>query len=155
MRWILPAVLLVVIVVGAFLLWRMPAPSAPLQPPQLSSDLYPLYATSTWQTPVSESVTIGTTTLSGASITSAAVTDTMDPGSIFTPFETYYADKLAASGWSVANDLAAGGHVGGQTGYRKGNAVILTRFNILYHVVSNTSPSECPCDVTLSLFSSP
>jgi len=77
----------------------------------------------------------------------------MNPGSIFTPFESYYDAKLKALGWSVANDLAAGGHVGGQTGYRKGGSVILTRFHIDYQTKPANAPSECPCTVTLSLFS--
>jgi len=121
--------------------------------PTLSAELYPLYDSADWNASETESFIIGTTSYSGTSITSAAVTDTMDPGSIFTPFERYYEQKLKALGWQVANDFAAGGHVGGQTGYRKDGAVILTRFQIVYHTVSENAPSECPCDVTLSLFS--
>jgi hypothetical protein len=121
--------------------------------PTLSADLYPLYSSAGWQATEVESFVIGTTPYSGTSVTSAAVTDTMDPGGIFTPFQNYYDTKLKALGWSVTNDLAAGGHVGGQTGYRKGSAVILTRFHIDYRLVPQNAPSECPCDVTLSLFS--
>ena len=121
--------------------------------PKLSEDLYPLYDRANWNASEVESFIIGTTSYSGASITSASVTDTMDPGSVFTPFERYYDQKLKALGWQVANDLAAGGHVGGQTGYRKDNAVILTRFQINYQTRPENAPSECPCDVTLSLFS--
>jgi hypothetical protein len=122
-------------------------------PPSLSQDLYPLYDTVGWNAALPESVPIGTTTYLGASITSSPVTDTMNPGAVFTPFETYYDKKLKSLGWSVANDLAAGGHVGGQTGYRKGDQVILTRFQIEYHTKPDNAPSECPCDVSLSLFS--
>lgn len=121
--------------------------------PTLLADLYPLYSRADWNASEVERFSIGTTSYSGASVTSAAVTDTMDPGSIFTPFERYYDRSLKALGWRVANDLAAGGHVGGQTGYRKDGAVILTRFHIVYHTVPKDAPSECPCDVTLSLFS--
>jgi hypothetical protein len=77
----------------------------------------------------------------------------MDPGSAITPFEEYYQLKLSALGWTEANDLAAGGHVGGQTGYRKDGAVILIRFHIDYENQPANAPSECPCMVTLSLFS--
>ena len=122
--------------------------------PTLSQDLYPLYSGASWGAPAAESFVIGTTTYSGASVASAATTGTMNPGSVFTPFQNYYDQKLKALGWKVANDLAAGGHVGGQTGYRKDGAVILTRFNIVYHTTPANAPSECPCDVTLSLFSS-
>lgn len=134
--------------------WDLYRSSTCTPPPTLSQDLYPLYSGATWNAPEPESVTIGSTTLTGASVSSVPVTDTMDPGSIFTPFEEYYASKLAALGYAVDNYLAAGGHVGGQTGYRKGGTTILTRFHIDYHTVSSTSPSTCPCDVTLSLFSS-
>ena len=121
--------------------------------PVLGADLYPLYDRTGWNASEVESFIVGTTSYSGASVTSAAVTDTMDPGSVFTPFERFYDKKLKSLGWQVANDLAAGGHVGGQTGYRKDGAVILTRFQIVYHTVPENAPSECPCDVTLSLFS--
>lgn len=122
--------------------------------PKILADLYPLYENAKWNTPVNENVTIGTAAYSGASVSSVPVVNTMDPASIFSPFENYYDQKLKSLGWAEANDLAAGGHVGGQTGYRKDNAVILTRFQINYRVVSDTAPSECPCDVTLSIFSS-
>lgn len=120
----------------------------------LASDLYPLYEKTHWETPKAESVTIGTTTLSGTSVTSATINAQMDPSSVFSPFDTYYDKKLQAAGWSVADDLAAGGHTGGQTGYRKGDAVILTRFDIQYKNQPDDAPSECPCTVTLSIFSS-
>jgi hypothetical protein len=131
------------------------AESAPFEitHPTLSADLYPLYDRVGWNASEVETFIIGTTSYSGASVTSVAATDTMDPGSVFTPFERYYDQKLKALGWQVANDLAAGGHVGGQTGYRKGSAVILSRFQINYHTRPENAPSECPCDVTLSLFS--
>lgn len=121
--------------------------------PTLSGDVYPLYSAADWQAPMAESFLIGTTTYTGASITSAILSAQMDPGSIFTPFQQYYDQKLKRLGWKEANDLAAGGHVGGQTGYRKGSAVILTRFSIEYKNKPENAPSECPCNVVLSLFS--
>ncbi|MBU6214509.1 GPI anchored serine-threonine rich family protein [Patescibacteria group bacterium] len=122
--------------------------------PSLLSSLLPLYAGATWQAPEVETFFIGTTTYTGASATSNPVTDTMDPASIFSPFERFYEEKLSALGYRVVNALAAGGHVGGQTGYQKGAETVLVRFHIDYHTISETSPSECPCDVTLSVFSS-
>jgi len=119
----------------------------------LSQVLYPLYSDANWEVPKAETVTIGTSTYSGASVSSVPVTGTMDPGSIFTPFLNYYDSKLKALGWKVDNYLAAGGHVGGQTGYRKADGLILVRFSFLYHTVAEAAPSECPCDVTFSLFS--
>lgn len=122
--------------------------------PVLSPDLLRLYPGETWSATEAQDVTVGTTTYTGALVTAAAASDTMDPAATFTPFEQYYDKKLRGLGWSVANDLAAGGHTGGQTGYRKGTSVILVGFNIAYHSVPKNAPSECPCDVTLSLFSS-
>jgi hypothetical protein len=120
---------------------------------QLLSDLYPLYANAVWSTSQPESFTVGTTTYTGESITSSSIHASMDPGSVFTPFQSYYDQKLRALGWHVANDLAAGGHVGGQSGYRKGSNVILLRFHIDYQDAPTDAPSTCPCDVALSLFS--
>lgn len=149
-------VLLIVLAAGGWYWWAArPAvqPVAENPTPVLSADLYPLWNNVNWNAPAAEEVIIGTTTYSGASISSALVQAGMDPASVFTPFERYYDKKLKALGWTVANDLAAGGHVGGQTGYRKDGAVILTRFHVDYHIVPGNAPSECPCDVTVSLFS--
>lgn len=122
-------------------------------PRSLPQDLYPLYDRVDWKIPQKEYVTIGTTSYAGTSIFSLPATGSSDPASIFSRFERYYADKLASRGWRVDNAFAAGGHVGGQTGYRKGDELVLVRFNIRYHTVTETAPSACPCDVTVSLFS--
>ncbi len=131
------------------------AESAPftITHPTLAADLYPLYSKVGWEAPKVEQFQIGTTTYAGASAEAAAAADTMNPGAAFTPFEDYYAQKLAALGWSVSNDLAAGGHTGGQTGYYKGGAILLTRYRIDYKTAPADAPSTCPCDVTLSVFS--
>lgn len=147
MRYVLGLLALILIAIGV---WHLRPISVQ---PTLLGDIYPLYSAVQWDEPTTESFLIGTSTYSGASITSTPVVNTMDPGSVFTPFEKYYEQKLKALGWAVANDLAAGGHVGGQTGYRKGGEVILTRFHIDYRTIPSNAPSECPCDVTLSLFS--
>lgn len=120
--------------------------------PKLAADLYPLYDKASWQGSAVETVTIGSASYSGASVTSAPMAAEMNPGRVVTPFSAYYDHKLKSLGWSVANDLAAGGHLGGQTGYRKGGNVILTRFRIDYQTRPADAPSECPCTVTLSLF---
>lgn len=122
--------------------------------PKLAIDLYPLYPAASWNRSVVEDVTMGTTTYAGASMESATIDAGMNPGSVITPFEKYYDALLKSRGWKVANDLAAGGHVGGQTGYRNGPGTILTRFHIDYQNKPANAPSECPCRVTLSLFSS-
>lgn len=129
------------------------SPAFTIVHPKLSNDVYPLYGGVDWNKPQVERFTIGTTTYSGASVASVPVTATMNPATVFTPFENYYAQTLRSLGYVVDNQLAAGGHTGGQTAYRKGHSLILTRFNIVYHAVPANAPSECPCDVTVSVFS--
>lgn len=153
-RTLLWFVVIVLIACGVWYLWSSQVSPPPEPSLALSAALYPLYGGADWNAPREESFVIGTTTYSGASASSTVIAAGMDPGSVFMPFTRYYDRKLKALGWSVSNDLAAGGHVGGQTGYRKGGAVILTRFHIDYHVTPKNAPSECPCDVTLSIFSS-
>ena len=133
-------------------------PTSPVSPegvtmPRLVADVYPLYGTGPWSMPVAESFIVGTTTYTGVSASFVAATSTMNPAAVFAPFENYYDQKLKASGYTIDNSLAAGGHMGGQTAYRKGSSLVLTRFRIDYHTVPKDAPSTCPCDVTLSLFS--
>jgi len=122
--------------------------------PKLAIDLYPLYSDASWDRSVVENIIIGTTTYAGASIASASIDAGMNPGAVFTPFLNYYDTLLKSHGWRVANELAAGGHVGGQTGYRSGPGTILVGFHIDYQTKPENAPSECPCTVTFSLFSS-
>ncbi len=129
------------------------SPAFTITHPVLSSDIYPLYGGADWNKPQVERFTIGTTTYSGASVASVPVIATMNPSAVFTPFENYYAQKLRSLGYAVDNQLAAGGHTGGQTAYRRGSSLVLTRFSIVYRTVPTNAPSECPCDVTVSVFS--
>lgn len=121
--------------------------------PKLAIDLYPLYADAKWASTTAASVTIGTTTYSGASATSTAIAAGMNPGAVFTPFTKYYASLLAERGWHVANDLAAGGPMGGQDGYRNGSGVILVGYHVNFANHSADAPVSCPCTVSFSLFS--
>jgi hypothetical protein len=130
---------------------RMPPTAAR---PTLAIDLYPLYTGASWNSPEAQSVTIGTTTYEGVNMTSAPIGAGMNPGAAFTPFLNYYDALLKSHGWHSANDLAAGGHVGSQAGYRNGSGTILVGFHIDYQTRPENAPSECPCTVTLSLFSS-
>lgn len=121
--------------------------------PVLASDLYPLYAGASWGAPYAETLELSTTTVSGVGIKSVSVNGTMDPGSVFSPFEKYYKNKLESAGWKNDTYLEAGGPMGEQTGYRKESKLIIVRDSTVFHVVTDTAPSECPCDVTLALFS--
>jgi hypothetical protein len=145
---------LVLVVVVAWYGWKE-YPGAPRGPaPELAHDAYPLPSGVEWHDPAPETFSVGSTGYSGVSASSAEVANTMDPAGVFSPFEDYYARKLAALGYQVDDSLAAGGHTGGQTAYRKGDTLILTRFRIDYENVPENAPSECPCDVTLSVFTS-
>lgn len=155
-KWLWFLVFIIIAAAGAWYFLAAQHAAAPTQAPQarLSADLYPLFSGISWSEPVPQSTTIGTSTASGALITSATSTNTMNPGAIFAPFNDYYDQKLKALGWQVANDLAAGGPMGGVAGYRKGSGIILVSYQILYHDTPANAPSQCPCSVTLSLFSS-
>ncbi len=163
--------LVVLLAVGALLMWKRSAQtprftetsvSGSVQAPVATSSsemhlavvLYPLYSRASWSRIVAETVTMGTTTYSGAYATSTAIDAGMNPGAVLTPFTDYYDRLLKSRGWRVANDLAAGGHVGGQTGYRNGPDTILVGYRIDYSIVPKNAPSQCPCTVSLSLFSS-
>lgn len=122
--------------------------------PRIAIDLYPLYTGATWNRAVAKESTMGTTTYKGAYMTSAVINADMDPGKFVTPFTQYYDALLKAHGWHVANDLAADGHTGGQIGYRNGPGTILVGFTIDYQSRPENAPSECPCTVSFSLFSS-
>jgi len=110
------------------------------------------YSNADWQPAKAETITIGEEILVGFSTVSTAIDAGMDPSSIFMPFESYYENKLTELGWTIRNDLAAGGPMGGQTGYTKDGQIILIRYQTTFQNVTNTAPSECPCEVTLSVF---
>jgi hypothetical protein len=124
--------------------------------PVVSADLYPLYAGVLWNTSLTRTITVGNTSVQGGlleSVPSINSTNTMSPASVFMPFEAYYAAALKNKGWRVDTSLEAGGSTGGQTAYRKGADLILTQFHITYQKNTPNTPSACPCNVTLSLFS--
>lgn len=139
---------LLIIAVGVWVMW--PRASAPA----LAEDLYPLYSSAQWSAAAPETRGLPLSTVAGVGIHSVPVTNTMNPASVFSPFLAYYREKLLAAGWSVDNMLEAGGPMGGQTAYRKDGTLILVTFDVAFHVRSANAPSECPCDVSLSLFSS-
>ena len=122
-------------------------------PPALAADLYPLYAKAPWGAPTALDYQLPTRTVPGAGITAEAAASTMNPGATETPFEKFYRARLLARGWKVDTGLEAGGPMGGQTAYRKGSQLIILSFKTVFHTVSTTAPAQCPCDVTLSLFS--
>lgn len=122
-------------------------------PTGLNTDLYPLYSNTEWSESATGEVTVGDTTLRGTAVFSEVIAADMNPAAVFQPFEEYYANLLGSLGWEADSNLAAGGSTGGQTGYSRDGETILLRYRIDYEVQSENAPPECPCDVTLSLFS--
>lgn len=151
--WILIAI--GITLVGVYFVWPHTLPNELNTQSTLSlnQDLYPLFSSAEWNVPVHEEIEFGTTTVPGVEVSSVPVMDTMSPASYFAPFESFYAEKLSTLGWKIDNSLAAGGPMGGQTGYRKAGELIILRYRTVFHTVTDTAPSECPCDVTLTLFS--
>ncbi|OYV63543.1 MAG: hypothetical protein B7X03_01355 [Parcubacteria group bacterium 21-58-10] len=140
------------IVAGALIVWLTPRGAVAPTVPPLAADLYPLYSAD-WNAPHPVSLDIPPAPLSGTGIEAVVATSTMNPGAAFSPFDKYYADKLGALGWRVDNSLAAGGPGRGQVVYRKGAGFIAVNVWTDFHTVSSTSPMQCPCDVTIKLFS--
>jgi hypothetical protein len=115
----------------------------------LSADAYPLYTGAAWG-----SVASGTLEdLVGVQVTSKPVMNITDIASTSQPFENYYRTKLLALGWSVDNTRAAGGAGADIVVYIKAGQYIATVFTTDFNGTSPDEPVQCPCDVTLSVFS--
>jgi len=124
---------------------------------KINPDLLPLFSTInneiSWQRAETEKFDFGETTYEGVKLTTNSIFANLDPSSIFLPFEKYYEQKLTALGWERDNDFDAGGPMGGQTGYTKDGKLILTSFSISFENKPVDTPLECPCSLTLSVFS--
>jgi len=118
----------------------------------LPQDLLPLYNGATWGAPHLYPLDIPEGPLYGTAVEAEAAKGTMNPADAFSPFYEYYQEKLKKLGWEVDISLEAGGPMGGQTVYRKGNDFVAVNFHTTFHVHTETAPSECPCDVRLVLF---
>jgi len=115
----------------------------------LLPDVYPLYPGISWG---SEEATTYEQ-FSGYQVTSAIQPNVTDLASLFQPFEEYYAKKLSDAGWSVDNALAAGGPGSEITAYKKGDDEIIVSYSSLFNMKSPNAPAQCPCEVTLKVFS--
>lgn len=120
----------------------------------LNTDLLPLYANATWSGPRAYSLELPTTVISGIEVHADAATSTMNIAAATVPFETYYQSKLQSTGWALDSSLSASGPGSAQTIYRKGSALIRVSYASNFSNKPANSPEQCPCDVTLSLFSS-
>ena len=116
---------------------------------ELVADAYPLYAGVSWGT--EHAAENGD--LVGWEVTAPAATDTDNIASATQPFETYYQEKLIAAGWRVDNTRAAGGPGASVTAYEKDGQYLVISFQTDFKGTVPDAPVQCPCDVTLSLFS--
>jgi hypothetical protein len=124
-------------------------PEATTTNENLLPDVYPLYSGVSW----GDESTTTYEQFSGYQLTSAIQPDITNIAGISVPFENYYATKLVAAGWSIDNSLAAGGAGSEIIAYKKGNDEIIISYNSLFNMGSPNSPAQCPCEVTLQIFS--
>lgn len=139
-------VLIIVIAVG----WNWYAgQGGTTSTPALNAALYPLYSSAQWSKAHEKVATDGP----GYEIVSNPFTDVTDIGAVSTPFTKYYLDKLTAAGWAPDMSREAGGPGAEVSYYTKGDQFIIVSFHSDFKVKHPDAPSECPCDVTLSLMS--
>lgn len=155
MKKIAGAVLLVVLCTGGWYWYQSSGPGhtstapAPASAPTLHPDLYPLYPGSVWGDVRSASTTDGV----GYRVDAQPVTQVMDIGAVFMPFVSYYEEKLIQAGWVRDMMREAGGPGSGVSVYTKGDAFTTVLYQATFHTKHDNAPSECPCDVQLSLMS--
>ena len=116
---------------------------------QLATDVYPLYPGAAWG--AEEPATYQE--FSGYQIVSKTVPNVTDLSVIFQPFEQYYEQKLTALGWSVDNAQAAGGPGSEFVGYKKGSDEIIISYNSIFKGGGQNEPVQCPCDISMTIFS--
>ncbi|MEK7156205.1 MAG: hypothetical protein AAB790_00145 [Patescibacteria group bacterium] len=115
----------------------------------LNADVYPLYSGATWGEAYATSSPNGPVTV----VLSVPVANTTNIAAVSMPFTKYYDDKLKAAGWTQDMAEEASGSGGNISFYRKGGEYIVVAFHSVFNVKYRDAPSECPCDVTLSLMS--
>ncbi len=114
--------------------------------PELEADVYPLYDGVEWGS---------VQKLEGGllRVASKPVLDTNNIAAVATPFTQYYQQKLTAAGWEQDIMREAGGPGANVSTYIKGDRFIVISFESEFKIKSDDAPSECPCDVTLSITS--
>jgi hypothetical protein len=144
-------IILIIIVVGGGLYWYIgEVPGGEHGTQQMSADILPLYTGAEWgEAQATTSPDYGAVT----QVQAIAATDTMNIAAASTPFTKYYDDKLKAAGWTQDMAEEASGPGANVSVYRKGDQFIVVMFRSLFKVTHPDAPSECPCDVTLSLMS--
>ena len=117
---------------------------------RLNADVYPLYSGATWSP---EEAVMPPERGVDTIVRSVPVTDTMDITAASLPFTKYYEDKLTAAGWTRDMMREAGGPGAEVSTYTKGDQFIVVSFQSVFKVKHPDAPSECPCDVQLTLLS--
>ena len=114
--------------------------------PRLEADVYPLYDGVEWGE---------AEILEGGSVRVASkpTIDTTNIAAVAAPFTEYYHDKLIEAGWKQDLMREAGGPGASVSYYAKDGRFIVVSFESEFKVKHADAPSECPCDVTLSLTS--
>lgn len=114
--------------------------------PQLEADVYPLYAGAEWGRAQILEGGLGR-------VTSKPFIDTTNIAATAAPFTQYYHEKLTAAGWGPDPMREASGPGANISYYVKDGRFIVVGFESEFKVKHADAPSECPCDVTLSLTS--
>ncbi len=114
--------------------------------PELEADAYPLYDGVEWGE---------VQKLEGGllRVASKPVLNTTNIAAVATPFTQYYQQKLTAAGWEQDIMREASGPGANVSTYINGDRFIVVSFESEFKVKSDDAPSECPCDITLSITS--
>ncbi len=113
---------------------------------RLEADAYPLYAGAEWGEV--QKLEGGLTR-----VASKPVVDTTNITGVAMPFTEYYHEKLASAGWEQDLMREADGPGANMSYYVKDGRFIVVSFESEFKVKHDDAPSECPCDVTLSVTS--
>jgi len=112
---------------------------------QLEADVYPLYSGTKWGRGIVENDQVR--------IVSEPFTDITNIQAVSEPFTKYYHQKLTTAGWELDMMREASGPGANMSYYAKGEQFIIIGFESEFKVKNENAPSECPCDVTLSIVS--
>lgn len=112
----------------------------------LEADAYPLYDGVEWgEAEILEGGLVR--------VASKPIIDTTNIAAAARPFTGYYHDKLISAGWKQDPMREAGGPGASVSYYAKDGRFIVVSFESEFKIKHDDAPSECPCDVTLSLTS--
>lgn len=138
-------VILLILVLGGWYWYTSQSSTTRL----LHADLYPLYSGASWGEPQQVTTSDGP----AYEVQSVPLTNVTNLAEKFTPFESYYEDKLTKAGWVRDMMREASGAGAEVSVYTKGSQFIIVSYHSIFHVQHPDAPSDCPCDVQFSLMS--